>query len=268
MNNTKNSKDTAINIRTSEEIKKQFNEMIMGGATQTEKFEYLMSLYNESLGRQARLNIEDELKTIEVKFSEMTNVIENIKIKSNEWQNGIVDCYVKGLGEEFNILKEEIEFDENAKSMVKDLEKEKEKILGKLSEERDRLAQACNRVKELEEENKELVKSEAKAIKELATIQAQSIEDSTELISIKAILKEKEVQLESANRELSEAREFKYRAEQLEKELETIKHSKDTKNQAKDKEIEKLKNKIKELEAAAKVEPKTTKTNTKTNSNK
>ena len=215
MNNINKSKEVAINIRTSEEIKKQFNEMIKGGATQTEKFEYLMSLYNESLGRQARLDIEDELKAIEVKFSEMTNVIENIKMKSNEWQTGIVDCYVNGLGEEFNILKEEIEFDEEAKSRVEDLEKENARLMEKLSEERDRLAQASAKVKELEEENKELVKEESRLIKESAKIQAQAMEDSAELISVKSKLEDRIEQLESANKELTELRKIKYQYEEL-----------------------------------------------------
>lgn len=216
MNNINKTKETAINIRTSEEIKKQFNEMVLGGATQTEKFEYLMSLYNESLGRQAKLDITEIKKAIEISMEKITTSLKEVEVQANEWQNRIVDCYVNGLGEEFNILKGEIEFDEEAKAKVEDLEKQTEKLQEKLIEERDRLAQASDKIKELEEENKNLVKSEAAAIKDLAQAQAQAIKDSTELISLKAKYEEKMEQLESANKELTELRKYKYAHDELE----------------------------------------------------
>lgn len=215
MNNINKTKETAINIRTSEEIKKQFNEMVLGGATQTEKFEYLMSLYNESLGRQAKLDITEIKKAIEISMEKITTSLKEVEVQATEWQNRIVDCYINGLGEEFNILKEEIEFDEEAKAKVEDLEKENGRLVGKLSEERDRLAQASNRVKELEEENKELVKEESRLIKELAEVKAKAMEDSTELISVKAKLEDRIEQLESANTELTELRKIKYQYEEL-----------------------------------------------------
>ena len=202
MNNT--NQETAINIRTSKEIKRQFNEMVLGGATQTEKFEYLMSIYNESLGRQARLDISDVKKSIEVNMEKITTSLKELEVQANEWQDKIVDCYVTGLGEEFNILKEEIEFDEEAKLRVEDLEKENEKLMDKLSEERDRLAQASDKIKTVEETNKDLVLKVSSLTEEMITVKEKALEDKQELISLNAVHKDKLEQLESANKELTE----------------------------------------------------------------
>lgn len=228
MNNT--NQETAINIRTSKEIKRQFNEMVLGGATQTEKFEYLMSIYNESLGRQARLDISDVKKSIEVNMEKITTSLKELEVQANEWQDKIVDCYVTGLGEEFNILKEEIEFDEEAKLRVEDLEKENEKLMDKLSEERDRLAQASDKIKTLEETNKDLVLKVSSLTEEMITVKEKALEDKQELISLNAVHKDKLEQLESANKELTELRKVKYHYEELQKKYnDLLKNDTDTK---------------------------------------
>lgn len=228
MNNT--NQETAINIRTSKEIKRQFNEMVLGGATQTEKFEYLMSIYNESLGRQARLDISDVKKSIEVNMEKITTSLKELEVQANEWQDKIVDCYVTGLGEEFNILKEEIEFDEEAKLRVEDLEKENEKLMDKLSEERDRLAQASDKIKTVEETNKDLVLKVSSLTEEMITVKEKALEDKQELISLNAVHKDKLEQLESANKELTELRKVKYHYEELQKKYnDLLKNDTDTK---------------------------------------
>lgn len=257
--------ETSINIRTSKYIKEKFNSMIVGGATQTEKFEFLMKLLDETMEQQQYLDIKANVDNIKAKYEGIAAELNEIQAKATEWQNQVKDTYITGLRNEFDVVREGIELDEELKERIAELEKQLEKQTDDNIKLRNINGEYDTKVRKLEMENAELIKSEAKAIKEKSEAKDQALVDTRKAIELETKLEAKSEQLEILTSDLAKAREFEYKYNEISKELATIKNSKDNKLKAKDDEIAKLKAQLKAKdEEIEKLKP--TKVETKTKS--
>lgn len=262
MSENKKSNETSLYIRTSEEVKARFNDMITGGATQTERFEYLMNIYDEMVKNEEYINVKPEIDSIENKLQSIVAEIGEIKNKADKWQVRAKEVYINGVGAEFKALKDTIEFDKELKDTVEDLKKQLEKQKSENAKLREINGEFDTKVRELENKNAELIDKNNDAITRVNEVKDQAIADTKKVIELEARLEIKTEQYENANRELSELREYKFKYEDVARELAEIKNSKDNKLKAKNDEIEKLKAELKELKSA-KVETKTKKDTTK-----